>query len=94
LLHLFLRVMSQKRQSISCSLFHASLEHPPQCGSFDHMVDAVNMIGYRPLIDDHTHMPKIRVPAKQPRDADEKWGSLYPSARSSVHRVFRKWPTY
>jgi hypothetical protein len=27
--------------------------------------DAANMISYRPLIDDHTHMPQVRVPMKQ-----------------------------
>jgi hypothetical protein len=74
LLHLSLYFMSQKRQSFLCSLSHASLERSPWCGSLDHMADAVNMIGRRPLIDDHTNMPNVRVPAKQPRDTDEKWG--------------------
>jgi hypothetical protein len=27
----------------------------PRCGSLDHVVDAANMIGRRPLVDDHTH---------------------------------------
>jgi hypothetical protein len=71
---LFLRFMSQKHQSFSCSLSHASLEHPPRCGSLDHVADAANMIGRRPLVDNHMHMPKVRVPAKQPWDADENWG--------------------
>jgi hypothetical protein len=66
--------MSQKCQSFSCSLSHASLERPPQSDSHDHVADAVNMIGRRPFVDDHTHMPKVQVLAKQPRDVDEKWG--------------------
>jgi hypothetical protein len=74
MLYLFLRFISQQRQSFSCSLSHASLEHPPRCGSLDHVADAANMIGRRPLVDDHTHTPKVRVPAKQPQDTDEKWG--------------------
>jgi hypothetical protein len=74
MLHLFLRFMSQKHQSFSCSLSHASLKCPPRCGSLDHLADVANMIGRRPLIDDHMHMPKVRVPTKQPRGADEKWG--------------------
>jgi hypothetical protein len=38
------------------------------------VMDAVNMIGRWPLIDDHTHTPKVRVPMKQPQDTDEKQG--------------------
>jgi hypothetical protein len=38
------------------------------------MVHVMNMIGHRPLVDDHMHTPKVRVPVKQPQDADEKWG--------------------
>jgi hypothetical protein len=74
MLHLFLGFMSQKHQSFSCSLPHASLECPPRCGCLDHVANAANMIGCRPLIDDHNHMPKVQVLMKQPRDADEKWG--------------------
>jgi hypothetical protein len=50
--------------SFLCILSHASLECPPRCGSLDHVADAVNMIGHRPLIDDHTHTPNVQVPAK------------------------------
>jgi hypothetical protein len=74
LFYLFLRFMSQKRKSFSCNLPHASLKRPPWCGSHDHVADALNMIGRRPLIDDHTHTPKVRAPMKQPRDTDKKWG--------------------
>jgi hypothetical protein len=55
-----------------------SLECPSQCGSLDHVADAVNMIGCQTLIDDHTHMPKVWVPVKQPQDTDEKWGLAIP----------------
>jgi hypothetical protein len=41
----------------------------------------VNMISCWPLIDDHTHMLKVRVPAKQPRDTDEKWGLAIPQCQ-------------
>jgi hypothetical protein len=41
----------------------------------------VNMIGRRPLIDDHMHTPKVRVPVKQPQDADEKWGLSIPQCQ-------------
>jgi hypothetical protein len=78
MLHLFLRFMSQKHQSFSHSLSHASLECPPRCGSLDHVADAVNMISCRPLIDDHTHTPKVRVPTKQPWDTNEKWRLAIP----------------
>jgi hypothetical protein len=37
------------------------------------MANAANIIGHRPLIVDHMHTPKVRVSAKQPRGADEKW---------------------
>jgi hypothetical protein len=74
MLHLFIRFMSQNSQSFSCNLSHAFLERPPRCGSLDHLVNAADMIGHRPPIDDHTHMPKVQVPMKQPRGADEKWG--------------------
>jgi hypothetical protein len=66
------------RQSFSRSLSHASLEHPHRCGSLDHKADVANMIGRGPLIDDHTHTSKVRVPMKQPRDTDEKWGLSIP----------------
>jgi hypothetical protein len=59
MLYLFLCFMSQKRQSFSCSLSHSSLKHPPRYGSLDHVVDAANMIGRRPIVDDHMHMPKL-----------------------------------
>jgi hypothetical protein len=74
LLHLFHRFMSQQHQSFSCSLSHTSLERPPRCGSLNHVADAANMIGRRPLVDDHMHTPKVRVPTKKPRDANVKWG--------------------
>jgi hypothetical protein len=64
MLYLLIRFMSQNSQSFSCSLSHASLERPPRCGSLDHLADAMDMIGRRPLIDDHTHMAKVRVPMK------------------------------
>jgi hypothetical protein len=38
------------------------------------MVNAVNMIGHSPHVDDRMHTSKVRVPMKQPQDADEKWG--------------------
>jgi hypothetical protein len=74
MLHLFLHFVSQKRQSFSCSLSHASLKCPPRCGSLFHMSDAVNMIYHRSLIDDHMHTPKVQVPTKQPQGVDEMWG--------------------
>jgi hypothetical protein len=36
------------------------------------------MIDHWPDVDDHTHTPKVRVPMKQPRDTDEKWGLAIP----------------
>jgi hypothetical protein len=61
-----------------CSLSYASLECPPRCGSLDHVTDAANTIGRWPLVDDHSHTPKVRVPMKQPRDTDEKRGLAIP----------------
>jgi hypothetical protein len=55
-----------------------SLERPRRCGSLNHVVDVVNMIGRRPLIDDHTDTLKVQVPVKQPSDTDEKWGLAIP----------------
>jgi hypothetical protein len=42
------------------------------------VADAANMISHRPLIDDHAHTPKVRVPMKQPWDADKKWELAIP----------------
>jgi hypothetical protein len=70
--------MSRQRQSITCSLSHASLERRPRCGSLDHVADAANIISCWPLVDDHTHKPKVCVPVKQPQDTDEKWGLIVP----------------
>jgi hypothetical protein len=39
------------------------------------------MIGRSSLVDDHMHTPKVRVPAKQPRDTDEKWGLAIPQCQ-------------
>jgi hypothetical protein len=74
MLHLIILFMSQNDQSFSRSISHASLERPPWCGSLDHLVDAVNMIDHRPLVDDHMHIPQVQVPTKQPQGADEVWG--------------------
>jgi hypothetical protein len=59
------------------ALHHSSviLQHK---GHVHHVMDAANMIDRRPLIDDHLHKPKVRVPAKQPQDIDEKWGLAIP----------------
>jgi hypothetical protein len=57
-----------------CNISHASLERPPRCESYDHLTDVADMIGRRPLIDDHVHLPQLRVPTKQPRGADKEWG--------------------
>jgi hypothetical protein len=42
------------------------------------MADVANMTSRRSLVDDHTHTPKVRVPVKIPRDADEKWRHAIP----------------
>jgi hypothetical protein len=44
-------------------------------------MDAMNMIGRRPLIDDLMHTPTVRVPTKQSRDTDEKWGIAIPQCQ-------------
>jgi hypothetical protein len=74
MLHLFILLMSQNNQTFSCNIYHASLERPPRCGSLNHQADVVNMIDHRPLIDDHAHMPQVRVSMKHPWGADEEWG--------------------
>jgi hypothetical protein len=74
MLHLFLHFMSQKCQSFSGSLSHGSLERPPRFGCLNHLAFVADMIGLRPLIDDHTHTLEVRVPTKQPWGVDEKWG--------------------
>jgi hypothetical protein len=55
-------------------LSHASLERRPRCRSLDHLADAVDMIGRRPLVDHHTYTPKVRVSTQQPRGLDEERG--------------------
>jgi hypothetical protein len=44
-------------------------------------MDVANMIGHRPLIDDHTHTLKVQVPMKQPQDTNEKWGLVIPQCQ-------------
>jgi hypothetical protein len=61
MLNLLILFMSQDDQRFSCSISHASLECPPRCRILDYLVDAANMVGRRPLIDDHMHMPQVRV---------------------------------
>jgi hypothetical protein len=65
----------------SRGLSHTSLERPPRCGCLDHVMDVVNMISHWPLVDDHTHTPKVRVSTKQPRDNDEKRGLAIPQCQ-------------
>jgi hypothetical protein len=45
------------------------------------VTDAANTIGRWPLVDDHSHTPKVRVPMKQPRDTDEKRGLAIPQCQ-------------
>jgi hypothetical protein len=45
------------------------------------MTDVANMIGRWPLIDDHLHTSKVRVPVKQPRDTDKKRGLAIPQCQ-------------
>jgi hypothetical protein len=68
----------------SCSLSHASLECAPRCGSLDHAMDAANTIGRWPLVDDHPHMPKVRVPMMQPQDTDEVPGARSVESSKSI----------
>jgi hypothetical protein len=82
--------MTQDGQCIMGCLSHASLERPPWCRSLDYLADAPDMISHRPLIDHHTHVPEVRVPTQQPQDPDEEWGSLEPSAKSTIRRVLKK----
>jgi hypothetical protein len=72
--HSLILFMPQNYQRFSGCLSHACLEHPPQCRCLDHLLNEANMIGHRPLIDDHTTTPKIRVPTKQPCCFDEERG--------------------
>jgi hypothetical protein len=76
--------------NFSSSLSHASLKCPPQRGRLDHMADAVNMIGCRPLIDVHTHTLKVRVSVKQRKDTDEKWGLAIPQRQEQCPQSPRK----
>jgi hypothetical protein len=64
--------MSQNNQSFSGCLSDACLKHPPRCRSLNHMVNAADMIGCRPLIDHHMYMPMVLVSMKQPRGFDEE----------------------
>jgi hypothetical protein len=63
-LHLIFFFVMQYGQSFLCSIPNSFLEHPPQSGSLDHLVDTVKMISCRLLIDDHPHVPEISVPTK------------------------------
>jgi hypothetical protein len=72
--HSLVHLMSQDDQCFTGCLSHAGLECPPRCRSLDHLVDAEDTIGRRPLIDHHTYMLKIRVSTQQPRGPDEERG--------------------
>jgi hypothetical protein len=72
MLDLFIRFMSQNSQSFSGCLSHACLERPPRCGRLDHLVDATNTIGHRPLVNHHKYMPKVRVLADLKVQLDEE----------------------
>jgi hypothetical protein len=72
--HLHIRLMSLDSQSFTGCLSHAYLECPPQCRSLDHLADAVDTIGRRPLVDHHTYTLKVQVPTLQPQGSDEERG--------------------
>jgi hypothetical protein len=72
--HSLIRFISQNSQSFSGYLSHTSLEHPPQCRSLNHLLDATDTIGCRPLVNHHTYTPKVRVPMKQPQGSNEERG--------------------
>jgi hypothetical protein len=74
MLHLIILLVIRDGQSFSCSISHTSLKCPPWCGSLDHLVDTVDTINRGLLVYDHTYVPKIRVPSKQPRGSDEERG--------------------
>jgi hypothetical protein len=72
MLHLVIIVVSQDGQSFLCSISHSSIECPLQYGSLDHLADTVDAIGHRPIIDDHTYVPWVSVPSRQPQGSDKK----------------------
>jgi hypothetical protein len=57
--HLLIRFMSLNNQCFSNYLSHACLERPHRCRSLDHLVNAADTIGHRPLIDHHIYTPKV-----------------------------------
>jgi hypothetical protein len=83
MLHLVVVHMVECGQGFACSIANSTLERPPRGGSLDHLVNTVDMVGHRPLVQDHPYMPHIGVLMKS-------HGSLYPSDRSSVRRVLEK----
>jgi hypothetical protein len=72
--HLLIRLMSQYRQRFTGCLSHARLKHPPRCRSIDHLADAADIIGRRPLVDHHTYTPKVRVSTQQLQGYNEERG--------------------
>jgi hypothetical protein len=74
MLRLIILLVSQDDQGSSCSISHTSLERPPRSDILDHLEDMADLIYCGPLIDDHTYMPQVRVPSKQPRGSNEKGG--------------------
>jgi hypothetical protein len=72
--HSLICLMSQNSQCFMGCLSHACLERPPRCRSLDHLADAVDTIGGRPLVDHHMYTPKVPVSTQQPRGSDEEWG--------------------
>jgi hypothetical protein len=63
-----------EQQRFSGCLSHACLKHSSRCRCLDHLVNTVDTIGRRPLVDYHMYMPKVRVPMKQPRGSNEERG--------------------
>jgi hypothetical protein len=54
------------------------------------MAGAVNMIGHRSPVEDHTQKPKVRALVKQPQHVDEKWGLAISQRQEQCRQSLQK----
>jgi hypothetical protein len=87
--HSLICFMSQNSQCFLGCLSHGCLEHPPRCRSLDHLANAANTIGCRPLVDHHTNMPMVWSPMKQTQGFDQERGLA--GTQRSEHGLQSPW---
>jgi hypothetical protein len=69
---------------MTCSTADSTFKRPTQGRSFNHSAGTTDVIGHRPLVQDHSYIPEVGGSSQQPQGFSE-------NIRPAVHHCMTLW---